>query len=58
MNRYRVHCSTICHFTGEKLLKVTIKIEMSFIRLSQHHTESKKENLSNQQKKKKVFCEQ
>lgn len=52
MNRYRVDCSTICHFTGEKLLKVTIKIEMSFIRLSQHHTESKKENLSNQQKKK------
>lgn len=52
MNRYRVHCSTICHFTGDKLLKVTIKIEMSFIRLSQHHTESKKENLSNQQKKK------
>lgn len=52
INRYRVHCSTICHFTGDILLQITINIEMSFRRLSQHHTESKKENLSNQQKNK------
>lgn len=42
INRYSVHCSTICHFTGDILLQITIKIETSFIRLSQHHTESKK----------------